>query len=92
MFAEEKPWSAGFPDQQFEKAEGRSSLQNEKSPPDFLGSSRDKSGLGVRHALFPVLTLGAKLAASFPTLFSTASGVFGLVAGPSSALLRLNFE
>jgi hypothetical protein len=33
-------------------------------------------------------TLGAKLAASFPTLFSTASGVLGLVAGPSSALQR----
>jgi hypothetical protein len=32
------------------------------------------------------------LAASFPTLFSTASGVSGLVAGPSSALLRLDFE
>jgi hypothetical protein len=48
--------------------------------------------MGVRHALFPVPTFGAKLAAGFPTLFSTASGVFGLVAGPSSALLRLDFE
>jgi len=43
-----------------------------------------------RHALFPVLALGAPQggAASFPTLFSTASGVFGLVAGPSSASRR----
>jgi len=42
--------------------------------------------MGVRRALFPVLALGASLcgAASFPTLFSTASGVFGLVAGPLS--------
>jgi hypothetical protein len=31
-------------------------------------------------------------AASFPTLFSTASGVAGLVAGPSSALRSLEFE
>jgi len=48
--------------------------------------------MGVRQALFPVLTLGAHLAASFPTLFSTASGVFGLVAGPSSALRSLNYR
>jgi hypothetical protein len=47
--------------------------------------------VGVRHALFPVLALGASLAASFPTLFSTASGVFGLVAGPSSALRPLAY-
>jgi hypothetical protein len=32
--------------------------------------------VGVRHTLFPALTFGAKLAASFPTPFSTASGVF----------------
>jgi hypothetical protein len=47
--------------------------------------------MGVRHALFPVLTIGRTRlsgAASFPTLFSTASGVFGLVAGPSSGLLK----
>jgi hypothetical protein len=46
--------------------------------------------VGVRHALFPVPTLGARLAAAagFPTLFSTASGVCGLVAGPSSDLRR----
>jgi hypothetical protein len=46
--------------------------------------------MGVRHALFPGPALGALLsgAAGFPTLFSTASGVFGLVAGPSRSLLR----
>jgi hypothetical protein len=50
--------------------------------------------MGVRHALFPVPTFGAHLAvaAGFPTLFSTASGVFGLVAGPFSVLRPLNFE
>jgi hypothetical protein len=31
------------------------------------------------------------MAAGFPTLFSTASGVFGLVAGPSSTLRLLNY-
>jgi len=48
--------------------------------------------MGVRHALFPVLALGADLAASFPTLFSTASGVAGLVAGPSMTFRPMEFE
>jgi hypothetical protein len=50
--------------------------------------------MGVRQALFPVLAIGRPIsgAASFPTPFSTASGVFGLVAGPSSVLQRLDFE
>jgi hypothetical protein len=48
-------------------------------------------GVGVRHALFPMPALGATGAASFPTLFSTASGVVGLVAGPSSALRSLKY-
>jgi hypothetical protein len=41
-----------------------------------------------------VPTLGAPLsgAAGFPTPFSTASGVIGLVAGPSRALRPLDFE
>ena len=51
-----------------------------------------KWGVGVRQALFPMLALGASGAASFPTLFSTASGVSGLVAGPSSASPPLDFE
>jgi hypothetical protein len=64
------------------------------SPCPAFRSSRDKWGLGVRQALFPMPTLGAPLsgAVSFPTPFSTASGVFGLVAGPSSALRTLDFE
>jgi len=32
------------------------------------------------------------MAAGFPTLFSTASGVFGLVAGPSSTLRILDYR
>ena len=64
------------------------------SPCPTFRSSRDKWGMGVRQALFPMPTLGAPLsgAVSFPTPFSTASGVFGLVAGPSSALRPLDFE
>jgi hypothetical protein len=64
------------------------------SPCPAFRSSRDKWGMGVRHSLFPGLALGATLAgaASFPTPFSTASGVFGLVAGPSSAFRPLDFE
>src|SRR6185503_11266959 len=41
---------------------------------------------------FPTTTLGASWAAGSPTLFSTASGVIGLVAGPSSALRSLDFR
>lgn len=69
-------------------------IESTKSPCPTFRLNRGKSGMGVRHALFPAPTFGAHLqvAAGFPTLFSTASGVFGLVAGPSSALLRLNFE
>ena len=64
-----------------------------KTPPG-LATGRGNRGMGVRHSLFPAPTLGAHLAvaAGFPTLFSTASGVFGLVAGPSSVLQRLDFE
>jgi hypothetical protein len=58
----------------------------------FVSLNHDKWGMGVRHALFPMPALGASGAAGFPTLFSTASGVFGLVAGPSSASPRLDFE
>jgi hypothetical protein len=50
-----------------------------------------KVGVGVRQALFPMPTLGAALAAGFPTLFSTASGVVGLIAGPSIALRRVDY-
>jgi hypothetical protein len=46
--------------------------------------------VGVRHALFPRPALGASWAAGFPTPFSAASGVVGLIAGPFSALRSLN--
>jgi hypothetical protein len=51
-------------------------------------------GLGGRQALFPAPTLGAHLsvAAGFPTLFSTASGVFGLVAGPFNSVSETEFR
>lgn len=46
-----------------------------------------KAGVGARHALFPKCrTFGAFTAAGSPTLFSTASGVVGLAAGPSASL------
>ncbi len=64
--------------------------QNVPAPP--FGGTGTESGMGVRHALFPVPTLGAMQAAGFPTLFSTASGVVGLVAGPSSALRSLDYR
>jgi hypothetical protein len=36
--------------------------------------------------------IGRTLAANFPTLFSTAGGVAGLIAGPSRTLRSLDFE
>jgi hypothetical protein len=50
-------------------------------------------GMGVRHSLFPVPAFGTLFkVAGFPTPFSTASGVTGLVAGPSKVLQPLDFE
>jgi len=66
--------------------------EKHKVPARPCGRTGTKWGMGVRHTLFPVLAFGAELAASFPTLFSTASGVFGLVAGPSSILRRWIIE
>lgn len=40
---------------------------------------------------FPRWHWAPQAAASFPTLFSTASGVTGLVAGPSSGLRPLDY-
>ena len=50
--------------------------------------------MGVRQALFPEPAFGAPFsgAAGFPTPFSTASGVIGLVAGPSDAFRRCGFR
>jgi len=61
-------------------------------PLDRLAPGRPPRGMGVRHALFPGLALGATGAASFPTPFSAADGVSGLIAGPSSALRLTEFR
>jgi hypothetical protein len=55
-------------------------------PAGVLRPAGTKWGVGVRQALFPVPTFGAHLAAAagFPTPFSAANGVSGLVAGPSN--------
>jgi hypothetical protein len=68
-------------------------FKNNKSLPD-LSVKQGQMGDGSSPLSLSRLTLGAHLfgAASFPTPFSTASGVSGLVAGPSSALRPLNFE
>ncbi len=67
--------------------------KNEESLPD-LAVRQGERVMGVRHALFPVPTLGAHLAAAagFPTLFSTASEVFGLRSRAVQRLAALNFE
>ena len=67
------------------------SCSKREVPARPYGQAGTKLGMGVRHALFPMPTLGALQAAGFPTLFSTASGVFGLVAGPFSAFRSLNY-
>jgi hypothetical protein len=69
-------------------------VRDKKSPYPAFRPSRDKLGLGVRHALFPVPALGAHLsaAAGFPTLFSTASGVFSLVAGLRNVFRRFDLS
>jgi sortase A len=63
------------------------------APERFVVRAR-RLAVGVRRALFPRPALGAPFsgAAGFPTLFSTASGVGGLVAGPFSAFQSLKFE
>ena len=71
------------------------SRRNEKSPPDLSVKQGQIGGWEFAMLSFPRWLFGAHLfrgAASFPTLFSTASGVFGLVAGPFSVLRALNFE
>jgi hypothetical protein len=57
-----------------------------KSPCPTLRSSRDQMGDGSSPCSLSRAGIWRHIsaAASFPTLFSTASGVFGLVAGPPS--------
>jgi hypothetical protein len=56
--------------------------------PSYLGLSWKTVFFLSVSALFPVPTFGAHLAAAagFPTPFSAANGVSGLVAGPSNLL------
>ena len=54
-----------------------------------------KSGVGARHALFPICTtLGASLsrAVCFPTLLIAACDAVGLIAGPSRPFLLRNLS
>ena len=64
--------------------------RNKMSRPNLAVEPGQIWGMGVRHTLFPVPTLGAHLAAAagFPTPFSVTTGVFGLVAGPADAFRR----
>src|ERR1043165_5613821 len=65
-----------------------------RSPCPTLRSSRDQMGDGSSPgSLFPCWHLAPRRngAASFPTLFSTASGAPGLGAGPSSAFRPLDY-
>ena len=57
--------------------------------------SGPKSGVGARHALFPIRTaLGASLsrAVCFPTLLTAACDALGLIAGPSRPFQLRNFS
>ena len=69
----------------------RGTRQNEESLPDLAVKQGQIGGWEFAMLSFPMPTLGAELAAGFPTLFSTASGVFGLVAGPSSVFRPTGF-
>src|SRR4051812_36407999 len=60
-----------------------------------LAGSGPNSGVGARHALFPMrTTLGASLsrAVCFPTLLIAASDALGLIAGPSRSFQHRNFS
>jgi hypothetical protein len=69
--------------------ESRSERQKTNAPAEPLKRPDERESGGWEFAMlsFPCRHLAHALAgaAGFPTLFSTASGVIGLVAGPSSA-------
>jgi len=67
--------------------------ENNKSLPD-LSAGQGQMGDGSSPVSLSRADIWRALcrAVSFPTPFSTASGVSGLVAGPSSALRPLDFE
>src|SRR2546430_15678796 len=64
--------------------------RKQMSPPDHK-TKRGRNGSGSAPRSLSHAGIRRALAASFPTLFSTASGVFGLVAGPFCALRSQNF-
>src|SRR3954469_7213007 len=69
-------------------------LYKRKRPGPLAGSGPN-SGVGARHALFPMrTTLGASLsrAVCFPTLLIAASDALGLIAGPSRSFQHRNFS
>jgi len=63
----------------------QTSLVQKKPLLDLAAKQGPNGGWEFAMLSFPCWHLAPRFgAASFPTLFSTASGVFGLVAGPSS--------
>jgi len=72
----------------------RANFLKQKAPARAKPGQGPNGGWEFAKLSFPGRHLAPYLgmAAGFPTLFSTASGVFGLVAGPSSTLRLLNFE
>lgn len=70
---------------------GKCQTEKQNAPADPRVREGINAGVGVRHALFPDAGIRRPgMAAGSPTLFSTASGVVGLIAGPFSALRPLN--
>jgi hypothetical protein len=61
-----------------------------KCPRPVLRPNGDEMGGGSSPHSLSRADIRRTVAASFPTPFSTASGVIGLVAGPSSVLRRLD--
>jgi len=68
--------------------------KNKMSPPDLAVGRGQIGGWEFATLSFPYRHWALTLAgvAGFPTPFSTASGVIGLVAGPSRVLRPLDFE
>jgi hypothetical protein len=64
---------------------------NIKSLADLAARQGLNGGWEFAMLSFPRWHWAPQAAASFPTLFSTASGVTGLVAGPSSGLRPLDY-
>jgi hypothetical protein len=73
------------------KVHRQSPSKKQKAPAQPCGQTKANWGLGVRHSLFPTLTLGAPLrGCQLPDAILHGKRNFGLIAGPSSALRRLD--